>query len=213
MKQTLRYGRILWSYEDFDPKVPCRPTPFLSFSPVRINGKVKHLAFSDKVSLHIFLQRGKTKMLFREAYVKWFSEGSWVDRDLGEGRSFLRWMQRNNIAIEWKPHDFDLHPYFLQKNAPKHAPGDELAQGHSFAIKPVTVSDRKVKLYLEDEAVLNLMSLPFGEEQDFLKLVEDYVSSRFQWEKWKAPAPPFLDWIKAKGLRPLFGSGQLGLSL
>jgi hypothetical protein len=88
-----------------------------------------------------------------------------------------------------------------------------MAEGLSFAIKPVEVAGRKIKLYLQDEAVLNLLNLPYGEDLDFIELVQEYVRLRFQWEAWRAPAPPFLDWVKAQAKRPVFQRGQLGFSL
>jgi hypothetical protein len=209
MKQRLNYGKISWSYDD-DTKGPCRPTPLISLSPIRINGKLKYPAITDRVALALLKHKTSKKLSYRNAYKEWFSDGSWLDRDLGEGRSFLRWLQKTGQSIDWKPHDFSLHSYFTDEWAPKHAPDDEMAQGLSFAIKPVEVSGRRVKLYLQDEAVLNLINMPYGEEHDFLELVKEYVKIRFQWEKWRAPAPPFLDWVKAQAKRPIFQSGQLG---
>lgn len=213
MKRGLHYGRISWSYDDFDPKVPCRPSPFLTFNPVRVNSKLKYPVFTDKVTLQLFKYKTPSKILFKEAFREWYLDGSWVDRDLGEGRAFLRWLYRQDKSIDWCPGDFKLHEYFTSKDAPKHSPGDEMAKGLSFAIRTVDVKNRKVKLYLLDDAVLDLMSLPYGEDHDFLELVKEYVSMRFMWEEWKAPAPPFLDWVKAKAKRPVFLQGQLGLCL
>jgi hypothetical protein len=213
MKHTLSYGRITLAYEDFDPKVPCRPSPLFTFAPVRINGKLKHPIFTDKVAFSIIKYKALTPLTFREAYIRWYCEGAFTERDLGEGRAFYRWLYNHQSYIQWKPQDFKLHAYFTQGNAPKHDPGDELAHNHSFAIKPVEINKRKVKLYLEDAAILNLITMPYGEDDDFMNLVEEYVRARFQWEKWRAPAPTFLDWIKARGSRPVFSSGQLGLSL
>lgn len=213
MKKTLNYGRITWSYDDFDPQVPCRPNPLITFTPFKINGKLKHPIFTDKVGLSLLLSRGPKTLSFRDAYTTWFCDHYFVDKDLGEGRSFARWVYKNQISIQWKHGDFSLHKYFQQSNSPKHDPGDEMSRGQSFAVKPVEVSNRKVKLYLEDEAVLNLINLPYGEDRDFIELVRNYVRLRFQWEEWRAPAPPFLDWVKSQGQRPVFSSGQLGLCL
>ena len=210
MKQSLNYGKLTWSYDDFNPGLPCRPSPFIRFSPVRINGKYRYPMFSDKVALSIIKFKSVSEISFRDAYLEWFREGSWIDRDLGEGRSFMRWLEREKKFILWKPGDFELHAYFTQKDSPKHDPHDEMAKGLSFAVRPVKVNERNVKLYLQDEAVLNLISMPFGEDEDFLKLVEKYVSLRFKWESWRAPAPTFLDWVKAQARRPVFSSGQLG---
>jgi hypothetical protein len=214
MKQALNYGRISWSFdEDFDPKVPCRPSPVITFNPVRIGSQMKHPLFSDRTTLLLLKYKTPGKYFFKEAYRKWHEERSGTDRDLGEGRAFLRWLYKQDRSIDWKPHDFKLHPYFTSEDAPKHDPLDEMANGLSFAIRPVEVKKRKVKLYLQDDAVLNLISLPYGDDHDFLDLVKEYVAMRFQWEEWKAPAPPFLEWVKAKAKRPVFTQGQLGLSL
>lgn len=214
MKHTLNYGRIRWSYdEDFDSSLPCRPNPLMKFSPIRINGKLRYPNFSDKVALTLLTLKWAQRVNFQEAYKEWFLEQSMKDLELGEGRSFLRWLQKNRLAVNCKETDYSLHAYFLQPNSPKHDASDELSQGHSFAIAPVQVERRTVKLYLEDEAVINLINLPYGVEKDFLHLVKNYVQTRFQYEEWRAPAPTFLDWVKAQGLRPVFSSGQLGLSL
>jgi hypothetical protein len=212
MKQTLNYGRARYSYDDFDPKVPCRPSPMITFSPIKINNKIKYPSFTDKTALSILKWKAPSQTTFKEAYIEWYCQGFWHEKDLGEGRSFLRWLQKNNTSMTWKPHDFKLHDYFLQKGAPRHDPDDELAKDHSFAIKPVEVNNRRIKLYLEDAAILNLLGLPFGQDQDFIQLVQEYVKCRFQWEEWRAPAPPFLDWVKARGKRPTFMAGQIGFS-
>jgi hypothetical protein len=213
MKQPLNYGRISWSYDDFDTKVPCRPTPLIIFNPIRIKGKLKHPVFSDKISLELLKYKTPMKLLFGEAYKEWRLTNSWLDRDLGEGRAFFRWLLRHGNSIDWRPQDFKLHDYFTGPNSPKHDPHDEMAKDLSFAVRPVKVKNRQVKLYLQDEAVLNLISLPFGEEKDFIELVQEYISMRFQWQEWNAPAPLFLDWVKVRGKRPIFSEGQLGFSL
>lgn len=213
MKQRLNYGRISWSYEDFDPKVACRPIPLLTFPSIRINGKLKHLHFSDKVWFQLLKLKSPQKISFKEAYRKWFYDRSWTDHDLGEGRSFLRWLQKNKISIQWNKDDLQFHAFFMLNDAPKHELNDELAQNLSFAIPPVTVEGRKVKLYLQDDAVLGLINMPYGEDHDFLDLVKQYIKLRFQWEQWQAPAIPFLDWVKSQAKRPVFLGGQLGLNM
>lgn len=213
MKHTLNYGRISWSYDDFDPDVPCRPNPLIKFSPVKINGKLKHPIFTDKVGLALLTLKEKKTVTFRDAYTSWYVDHYMSDRDLTEGRAFLKWLKTNHTSIEWRPQDFKLHEYFLQKDSPRHDPDDELAGGHSFAIAPVVVNERRVKLYIEDESVLTLINLQYGVEKDFIELVSTYVQTRFQYEEWRAPAPTFLDWVKNQGMRPLFSRGQLGLCL
>lgn len=212
MKQALNYGRISWSYEDFDPQVPCRPSPFVTFSPVRINGKFRAPEFSQRVSLNLLKFKTRKWLLYPVAFQRW-SEEHHSDIELGEGRAFYRWLLKHQISIQWRKNDFEFHGYFRQKNSPRHSLDDEFAQGHSFAISPVVVQDRRVKLYVPDEAMLNLICLPYGEDVDFLDLVRGYVEMRFQWEKWRAPSPPFLEWIKIQGKRPMFSTGQLGIDL
>ena len=214
MSKALNYGRISWAYEeDFNAEVPCTPSPLLTFNPVRINRKYKYPSISDKTSLLLLRLEGTKKINFKEAYKEWFCEGTWQDRDLGEGRAFLKWLKTHEYSITWKKDDFKFHPYFLQDDSPKHDPQDEMSRGLSFAITPVEVNQRKVKLYLQDDAVLNLIAMPYGEEEDFLELVKRYIRMRFEWEKWRAPSPPFLDWVKAQARKPLFNKRQLGLSI
>lgn len=213
MKNTLSYGRLKWSYGDFDPSKPCRPSPLFTFAPIRINGKLRTPHFTDKITLALLKHKTEEKKFFRDLYVDWYCGNSWIDRELGEGRAFYRWLQKSNLSIEFRPHDFQLHSYFTQANAPKHDENDEMAKGLSFAIRPVKVGNRNVKLYLQDECMMSLLTMPFGEDEDFLELVKEYVNLRFQWEKWRAPAPPFLDWVKARAKRPVFSSGQLGFCL
>ncbi|MCM2351004.1 MAG: hypothetical protein NDI69_13365 [Bacteriovoracaceae bacterium] len=214
MKQRLNYGRITWSYDDdLDSKVTGSPTPLLQFTAIRIQGKFKVPQFSDRVTLLLLKHKTKIKISFREAYLRWYLEESHSDRDLGEGKAFLLWLKKTNQSIAWKKTDYKLHRFFTDDNAPKHDPEDEMAEELSFAVRPVEVEGRKVKLYLQDDAVLNLINLSYGEESDFLGLVKNYVALRFKWESWRAPAPPFLDWVKSQAKRPVFLPGQLGFSL
>lgn len=211
MKQALNYGRITWSYEDTPTWSEERPSPILKFAPIRIHGQLRTPSFSARIGLLILKHRAPIRITFREAYLRWYLE-SHTDRDLGEGKSFLLWLKKTNQSIAWKSRDYELHPYFTAKDAPLHDPEDEMAEGLSFAVKPVEVEGRKVKLYLQDEDVLNLIDLPYGDEVDFITLVMNYVSLRFKWESWRAPAPPFLEWVKGQAQRPIFLPGQLGFN-
>lgn len=213
MKRSLKYGRISWAYEDYVQEEHVAPTPLLSFTPIRIAGNLRSPSFTNKVILSLLKHKTQKKLLFRDAYRKWFSEGSISQLDLGEGRSFLKWLKHHHYSIDWRPSDIKLHPFFLDENAPTHDPKDEFASELSFALKPVTVNGRKVKLYLEDEAVLELLSIGHGKEEDFLTLVEQYIKQRFLWESYQAPAPLFLEWVKVQAKRPIFKSGQLGFNL
>lgn len=207
---TLRYGKIKWSHEGFDPREACRPNPILTFNPVRVQGRLRTPQFGDRNSIPILQYKSSLRVLFPMAYSKWINLGAPEIESLGEGRAFLKWLQASNISIAWRALDFKAHPYFCQKDSPMHDPDDEMAEGLSFAVKPVEVDGRKIKLYLQDDAMLSLLSLPYGQEEDFLELVMRYVSQRFMWEEWRAPAPPFLDWVHSMGMRPVFNRGQLG---
>ncbi len=209
---TLRYGKIRWSHEEFDPKEACRPNPILTFNPVRVQGRMRTPLFGDRNAIHILKHKTPLQVLFPMAYSKWINTGASNLESLGEGRALLKWLQNNKISIAWRSVDFKPHPYFCQSDSPIHDSNDEMAQGLSFAIKPVEVDGRKVKLYLQDDAMLSLLSLPYGMDVDFLELVMKYVSQRFLWAKWRAPAPPFADWVHNQALRPVFNKGQLGFS-
>lgn len=212
MKRQLNYGRIVWSYDESGGDYPLRPTPLIKFYPIRVHGKLKYPNFSDRTTLLLLKLKTITPLPFREAYLKWHEEDYYHHQELGEGRAFYRWLLRHQKSIRWSKDDFEFHSYFQGPEAPRHSADDELAKGLSFALKPVKVHGRKVKLYLEDESVLTLLSTPFGHEIDFLELVESYVAMRFELEKWQAPAPPFVDWVKSQAKRPVFKKGQLGFS-
>ena len=212
MSKALNYGKIRWSFEEeFDPHLPCRPSPFLTFQPVRINGKFITPKLSDKHGLSLLKMKGGERISFIEAYKDWYLHHQWHDRDLSEGRAFLRYLKTHHKSVRLAQADFTLHPYFTQSSAPKHDPHDELAKEHAFVISPVEVNKRKVKLYVSDEDMLNLISLPFGTDVDFLRLVKSYITLRHEWEKWKAPSPSFLEWVKSQVVRPVFSKGQLGI--
>jgi hypothetical protein len=190
-----------------------RPTPIVQFSKIQWEGATYHPNFGDRHSLLLLRRQLPKKVSFPRAYRGWLESGSTELSEFGEGRAFLRWLMKHDLAIDWKKKDFDPHPYFTHPSAPKHDPRDEMARGLSFAIKHVDVDSRKVKLYVQDEDMLNLLSMPFGNEEDFLELVMRYVAQRFEWAKWKAPAPLFLDWVKAQGRRPVFNGGDVGFYL
>lgn len=212
MKQATLHGRTSWATEEFSSLVLQRPTPILTFSPVFFDGRLWHPQFGDRNALLILRRNMPKKVSFARAYSGWRAGGSREERELGEGRAFLRWLQRHQLSIAWKHTDFEPHPYFACKDSPIHDPNDEMAQGLSFAIRPVSVQGRNVKLYVQDDDMLALLNLPYGDEMDFLELVMCYVTQRFQWESWRAPAPGFLDWAKGQGKRPVFMPGQLGFS-
>ena len=210
MKTNLRQGRQVSTFGDFDPLTSCRPKPIIMFAPVWACGQKWYPSFGDRHALLLLRRSMPNKVSFQRAYTGWRTSGAREEGELGEGRAFLRWLQRHQISIEWSERDFIPHPYFCQKNSPKHDPKDEMALDLSFAIKPVRVAGRNIKLYVRDVDMLSLLQLPYGQEEDFLELVMSYVSQRFQWESWRAPAPGFLDWVVSQAKRPYFLPEQLG---
>lgn len=175
---------------------------------------VKHSPKLGDRTTFLLLQRKMPKEVsFARAYNGWRAGGSREEAELGEGRAFMRWLQRHELGIAWTKHDLQLHPYFLNAEAPKHDPGDEFAKGMSFAIAPVVVQGQQVKLYVQDLDMLRLIHVEFGQEEDFLTLVQRYIEQRHLWTQWKAPAPAFVDWVTSQGRRAVFSLGQLGFSL
>ncbi|MES2527956.1 MAG: hypothetical protein V4598_12760 [Bdellovibrionota bacterium] len=204
MKQSLSYGRIRLGYEEDT----LRPSPLLFFTPIRYQGRPRVPNISDRDSLSLMKLKGEKKISFRDAYVESVCKDSRDANELGEGRALLRWLRKNKMMILWKDGDFKMHSFF--ENGPGFDENDELSRDHSFSIVPVTVMGRLIKLYIEDEAMLALLSLDFGEEENFVSLVRRYIARRIQWEHWRAPAPTFLDWVRVEGKKPVFNSGEVG---
>lgn len=190
-----------------------RPNPIVTFAPLWVNGKRFTPQFGDRHSLILLKRQTEKKVTFQRAYTGWRTADSKEELELGEGRAFLRWLQKYQLSIEWKDRDFKPHPYFFQGPMPYHDQRDEMARGLSFAVKPVQVQGRNIKLYVRDDDMVSILNMPYGQEEDFLELVMRYVAQRFEWDEWQAPAPTFLDWIISHGKRPVFHPGQLGLSL
>jgi len=208
MKKNTLQGRTLTL--PVGNKLFQRPHPIITFSPLWVFDRKYFPSFGDQHALILLKRKTPKQVSFARAYAGWRHSGAGELQELGEGRAFLRWLQRHELSIAWKERDFLPHPFFREPDAPKHAPDDELAQGHSFAIRPVFVAGRSVKLYVKDNDILSLLNLPYGEEEDFLILVMSYITQRFEWQKWKALAPTFLDWVHSHGKRPIFQPGQLG---
>lgn len=196
-----------------EPSLSLGWTPLLTFKPLKVAGQSMKPRFDDRLSLLLLKRVMPKKVSFLRAYTGWRHSGAVEEKELGEGRAFFRWLQKHELSILWKEDDFSLNTFFTSKDSPKHDPRDEMAQNLSFAIKPVRVCSRNIKLYVEDRDVLSLLHLPYGREKDFLEIVESYVAERFEWEVWRAPSPSFLDWTKSRGLRPVFQAGQLGFQL
>ncbi len=189
------------------------PMPLLTFKKIKILGKTYSPNFGDRHSLLILKRVMSKKVSFMRAYTGWVHSGGMSSEEMSEGRSFFRWLQKYSLSVEWSEEDFSLNHFFSSPRSPKHDPQDEMAKNLSFAIRPVRVQERNIKLYIEDQDILSLFNLSYGNDEDFLALVSEYVASRFQWAKWNAPSPSFLDWVKARGLRPVFQETQIGFSL
>ncbi|MBY0515315.1 MAG: hypothetical protein K2P81_00295 [Bacteriovoracaceae bacterium] len=213
MTNTVRYGKAVFSYGDFDPSKPCQPSPLIEFTSVWAEGRHCTPQFGDRTALLLLRRRMPKQVTFVRAYRGFKIAARREERELGEGRAFLRWLQRHELSIAWQARDIRIHPYFKQANNPQHDPRDEFAQNMSFAVAPVMVDGKKVKLYLADEDVLRMLHLSYGNEEDFLVLVQRYITQRHEWQKWKAPAPPFIEWLMSLGHRPVFSTGQLGFQL
>ena len=210
MKKATIHGQVPFTEIEFNPLHPCRPNPIITFASLWAQGVLYTPSFGDRHSLLLLKRSMPKKVSFQRAYTGWRASGAREANELGEGRAFLRWLQRHELSIEWKERDFNPHPYFSQTNSPMHDAHDEMAKGLSFAVRPVKVEGRNIKLYLQDDDMVSLLNMPYGKEEDFLELVMRYVAQRFEWESWRAPATPFLDWVVSHGMRPIFLPGQLG---
>lgn len=213
MGKTLKYGRAVYHYGDYDPNFSCSPAPVMRLRHVQVRGTRWAPELGDRTLMLLLRRKMPKEVSFTRAYTGWREGGSREESELGEGRAFLRWLQRHELGIKWERGDVILHPYFLDPKAPRHDPTDETAKGLSFAIAPVEVNHRRVKLYVQDEDVLRLIHSAYGVEKDFLQLVKSYIQQRHQWQKWQAPAPGLVDWLTNLGMKPVFSIGQLGFSL
>lgn len=210
MKNTIHHGRLYVPEADDGPHRPCRPNPIVTFAPIWAENQLWHPKINDRHALLLLRYQMENKVSLVRAYRGWRASGSREERELGEGRAFFRWLQKHQISIEWKKEDFNPHPYFSHPHCPQHDPDDEMSKNLSFCVRPVRVQGRNIKLYIQDTDMVSLLNMPYGNEEDFLELVMRYVAFRFQLEKWRAPAPSFLNWVTNQGSRPVFSSGQLG---
>ncbi len=160
MKHSLQYGRISWSYNDFDPEVACRPTPLFQFKTIRIAGRAVTPKLSDKHALLLLKRKLPKVMSFSEAYRSWWKSGRREIEELGEGLSFLKWLKANGLSVAFKRSDFHFHPYFQ--------PSGTKDSEHLFTITSVDVLGRKVKLFVEDEDMIQILHFPYGRDVDFL---------------------------------------------
>lgn len=209
--KTHQFQERTW-IED-DPILPVgKATPLITFRPVYFDGTLYRPDFGDRASLLILSRKMPKRVSFLRAYSGWRAGGKKDLQDLGEGRAFFRWLQRHELSIQWRKDDFTINNFFTGADSPRHDPGDEYAQGLSFALNPIRVGKKRVKLYLEDQDVISLLRLGEGLEIDFVALTRAYISMRLDWDTSRAQAPGFLDWVRAKKLRPTLQRGQLGFT-
>lgn len=211
MGQLLRYGKATLTLEDSSPLIT--PTPVVNFKQVYAEGRYWAPRISDKAALQLLKRKMAKQVSYLRAYRGFRASGAKEEKELGEGRAFLRWLIRHELSVAWESEDLQLHPFFGQKDAPRHDPNDEMAMDMSFAIAPVSVNGKKVKLYLADDDVLRLFHMQQGQQEDFLKLVSRYIEQRHQAQARLLPALPFVEWLALQGHRPGFNRGQIGFQL
>lgn len=210
MGKRLSYGRATYHYAADDDSASS-PVPLFTLKSVIAAGGIHwRPRLKDRTVALLLKRRMPKEVSFCRAYAGWRESGHVEEKELGEDRAFLRWLQRRELGIAWAPGELKLHPYFTGPEAPRHDPDDETARGLSFAIRPVEVQGRRVKLYVGDADMFRLLGLAFGDEEDFLALVRSYVQERRRWEAWQAPAPLFVDWVQTQGKRARFERGQVG---
>ena len=211
MGTTLRYGKATLTHED--SLLLVTPTPVVKFKEVYAEGRYWAPHISDKAALLLLKRKMAKQVSYLRAYRGFRASEAKEERELGEGRAFLRWLMRHELSVAWESEDLLLHPYFAHKDAPRHDPADEMAGDMSFAIAPVSVNGKKVKLYLADDDVLRLFHMQQGQQEDFLRLVSRYVEQRHQSQTGQLAALPFVEWLALQGHRPGFNKGQIGFHL
>lgn len=210
MAKSLKYGGAVYHYGDYDLQEGCTPSPVMKLRSIQIRGKKYNPNLGDRTILLLLQRKMEKKVSFSRAYTGWREGGSREEHELGEGRAFLRWIQRHELGISWEEGDIALHPYFIDDQAPRHNPQDETAKGMHFAIAPIEVNGRRIKLYVEDQDMLRIIHTPYGRELDFGVLLKKYLMARLKWLEWQAPAPTLMEWLRSTGHKPLFSRGQLG---
>lgn len=185
----------------------------IHFRPILIDDKMETPTFDIQSSLKLLKKKSEKKVSFARAYRGWRISGSREEIKLGSGGSFLKWLAHHQLSILWAEDDFYINPLFSGPSSPKHSVDDEYAKDHSFALRPVMVRNRSIKLYISDQHMFRLLNYHHGESADFLDLIKLYITFRFDWEKWEVPIPLFLDWMISHQKRPVFQKGQVGLFL
>ena len=99
MRQNLIYGKIKLSFEEEGPL--STPITLLDLRPIRMRGKKIDLTFNDKILLNLLKINTPKKLFLEELYQRWSEGYHSVDFSLGEGRSLLEWMKRNQISVRW----------------------------------------------------------------------------------------------------------------
>lgn len=184
-------------------------TPILRFRQVWHEGAFHSFNPDDIYSLLILQKVTAKRVSYERAYRGWRS-GPMINERRSPGRAFYHWLDKHSLSIIWKETDFSTNPLLSSALCPRHDPDDELAQGHSFVIRPQLIQQRKIKLYVQDRDMIKVLSLYSGDEAPLGDLTRNYISQRLLWEKTHTPAPSFLDWLIANGKKVQVGEGDLG---
>lgn len=184
-------------------------TPLIRFRDVWHEGAFHTFSPDDIHSLLILQKITSKQVSYERAFRGWKSAPVLKERR-SAGRSFYSWLDKHSLSIIWKDSDFNINPLLSSPLAPRHDEGDELAQGHSFVIRPQMIHGRKIKLYVQDRDMIKILAIHSGEEMPLEDLTKNYIRQRLIWEKTHTLAPSFVDWIMATGKRAIVLEGDLG---
>ena len=190
----------------FDPD---HLTPLIQFKDVWHEGRFHSFEPDDLSALLILQKNTEKKVSYVRAFRGWKTSGLQIERR-SDGRAFNAWLNKYKLSVLWESGDFIVNPLLSSQKAPRHDPTDELAEGHSFVIRPTMVDGRHIKLYVQDPDMIKLLNLHLGRKVSFSELTRSYIENRLKWQKGNILAPTFLDWIIATGVRPHVEEGELG---
>ena len=184
-------------------------TPLIQFKEVWHQGSF-HAFNPDDLYALMILQKITSKQVSYERAFRGWKNAPFLHERRSVGRAFYSWLAKHQLSIIWKESDFQINPLLTSALAPRHDQDDELARNHSFVIRPQMVDGRSIKLYVQDQDMIKLLSLHMGEVEPLTSLTRHYITQRLKWEKSLMPAPTFLDWIIATGKRAYVSEGELG---